>query len=171
MDKNSILIVDDEPEICKLLEMLMEKRGYKTATSADGEEAMRLLQAGQFDLLVTDLIMPKRDGLQLIRVGRELDPEMEVIILTGYGNLNNAIEALRLGAFDYMQKPLDVELFIHTVERALERRHLRLANRDLITELRGAKQRLEQQRASDLERIEHIGRALASNLQREQIVE
>lgn len=171
MDKNRILIVDDEREICALLQRLMEKRGYQTATAADGEHALRLLQTEPFDLLVTDLVMPKRDGLQLIRDGRGLDPEMEVIILTGHGNLDNAIESLRLGAFDYLQKPLDVELFVHTVERALERRHLRLANRDLIAELRGAKQRLEQQRAGELERIEQIGRALATNLQREQIVE
>jgi diguanylate cyclase (GGDEF)-like protein len=171
MDKDKILIADDQPEICNLLESSLKERGYRTTTAFDGEEALRLLLAVQFDLLVTDLVMPKRDGLALIRDARGIDPELEVIILTGYGSLDNAIEALRLGAFDYLQKPIDLKLFVHTVERALERRRLRLANRNLIAELRSAKERLEQQRAIELERIEQIGRALATNLQREQIVE
>jgi diguanylate cyclase (GGDEF)-like protein len=171
MEKNKILIADDQPEICSILERSLQDRGYATTSTFDGEEALHLLLADHFDLLVTDLIMPKRDGLLLIRDGRKIDPELEVIILTGYGALENAIEALRLGAFDYLQKPVDLKLFVHTVERALERRRLRLANRQLIAELRSAKDRLEQQRASELERIEQIGRALATNLQREQIVE
>jgi diguanylate cyclase (GGDEF)-like protein len=171
MEENKVLIADDELEISGLLERLLRTRGYAAATTADGEEARHLLQTGHFDLLVTDLVMPKRDGLQLLRDGRGVDPELEVIILTGYGSLDNAIQALRLGAFDYLQKPIDMDTFIHTVERALEHRRLRLANRDLIAELRSAKRRLEQQRASELERIEQIGRALATNLQREQIVE
>ena len=171
MERNRILIADDEPEICKLLQRLLQTRGCATVTTTDGDDARRLLQSEQFDLLITDLVMPKRDGLHLIRDGRDFDPELEVIILTGYGSLDNAIEALRLGAFDYLQKPIDVDLFVHTVERALERRRLRAANRDLVAELRSAKERLEKQRASELERIEQIGRALATNLQREQIVE
>ncbi len=172
MEKKNVLIVDDEPQICKMLQRILEHRGYTTAVAADGDQALHLLDQTQFDLLLTDILMPNRNGLELLRLARERDPEMEAIVLTGHGNLDSAIEALRLGAYDYLQKPLhDVELFAHTVERALERRRLRLANRDLILELRAAKQHLEQQRASELERIEQIGRALSSNLQHEQIVE
>lgn len=140
-------------------------------TTGDGEEARKLLAADQFDLLITDLVMPHRDGLQLIRDAREIDPDLEVIVLTGYGSLDNAIQALRLGAIDYLTKPIDVDLLVHTIERALERRRLRNANRNLVAELRAAKERLEKQRSTELERIEQIGRALATNLQREQIVE
>jgi diguanylate cyclase (GGDEF)-like protein len=171
MEKGKILIADDEPEISRILDRFLKGRGYDSASTADGEEARRLLQTEQYDLLVTDLVMPGRDGLQLLRDAHEFDPALEAIILTGYGSLDNAIQALRLGAFDYLQKPIDLDIFIHTVERALEQRRLRLANRDLIAELRAAKVRLERQRASELERIEQIGRALATNLQREQIVE
>lgn len=171
MEKSSVLVADDEVEICLLLKSLLETRGYSAISTSDGEEASRMLMTAKFDLLVTDLVMPKRDGLRLLSDSHEVDPEMEVIILTGYGSLENAIQALRLGAFDYLQKPIDVDLFIRTVERALEHRRLRVANRDLISELRAAKVRLEQQRMSELERIEQIGRALATNLQREQIVE
>jgi diguanylate cyclase (GGDEF)-like protein len=171
MEKSKILIADDEPEISALLERLLKARGYASASTPDGEQARRMLRTEQFDLLITDLVMPGRDGLELLRDGRAVDPELQVIILTGYGSLDNAIQALRFGAFDYLQKPIDVDLFNHTVERALEQRRLRLANRDLIVELRAAKARIEKQRATELERIEQIGRALATNLQREQIVE
>lgn len=171
MEKNNILIADDEPEICNLLERVLRSRGYATVCTQDGDGARGQLQEGKFDLLLTDLVMPRRDGLELIRDAKELDPELEVIILTGYGTIENAIQALRLGAFDYLEKPIDVDLLVHAVARSLEHRRLRITNRDLILELRAAKTRLEQQRASELERIEQIGRALATNLQREQIVE
>lgn len=171
MEKGKILIADDEREVCNLLERALQMRGYATVCATDGAEARRILQIGKFDLLLTDLVMPGRNGMQLIRDGRESDADLEVVILTGYGSFDNAIEALRLGAFDYLAKPIDVDILVHTVARALERRRLRLANRDLVSELRAAKERLQQQRASELERIEQIGRALATNLQREQIVE
>lgn len=171
MEKGKILIADDDHEICKLLERALQLHGYTTVCAHDGVEAHRILQAGKFDLLLTDLVMPKRDGMQLIRDARALDGDLEVVILTGYGSFGNAIEALRLGAFDLLEKPIEGDILVHTVARALERRRLRLANRDLVSELRAAKERLEQQRASELERIEQIGRALATNLKREQIVE
>ena len=121
-----ILIVDDEESIRTFIGAVLESEGLKVTLAEDGDEAARLLQQYNFHLMVTDLRMPGLDGMALIRKVRAEEPEMEVIVLTAHGTVENAVEAMKLGAFDYLTKPLSgPDEIALTVMRALERRRLR----------------------------------------------
>lgn len=103
---NTILIVDDEPSLRLTLGQILQDAGYAASVAADGHEALTCLQAGPYDLVFLDLNMPEMDGLTLLREIRRLYPEMPVLILTGYATLESATEAVRLGARDYLNKPV-----------------------------------------------------------------
>ncbi|MCA9551395.1 MAG: sigma-54-dependent Fis family transcriptional regulator [Myxococcales bacterium] len=121
-----ILIVDDEESIRTFIGAVLESEGLKVTLAEDGDEAARLLQQHNFHLMVTDLRMPGLDGMALLRKVRAEEPEMEVIVLTAHGTVENAVEAMKLGAFDYLTKPLSgPDEIALTVMRALERRRLR----------------------------------------------
>jgi len=122
----SILIVDDEAGIREFIAEALRDAGHDTVAAADGAEALQHLRARAFDLLITDLRMPgSPDGMGLLRTARAEEPDMEVIVLTAYGTVETAVEAMKLGAFDYLQKPVSSpnELRL-VVARALERRTL-----------------------------------------------
>lgn len=122
----NILIVDDERGVREFIAEALAGSGHETAQAADAAEALRRLKKRAFDLLITDLRMPgSLDGMDLVRKARADQPEMEVIVLTAYGTVDTAVEAMKLGAFDYLQKPVSspAELRL-VVERALERRNL-----------------------------------------------
>jgi two-component system response regulator FlrC len=120
-----VLIVDDEPGIRSFLAEVLRGEGHTVTTAADGEEASRLLDQRGFHVVITDLRMPRVDGMTLVRKVRAESPETEVIVLTGNATVATAVEALKLGAFDYLVKPLSGpdELRI-VVRRALERKRL-----------------------------------------------
>jgi two-component system response regulator FlrC len=120
-----ILVADDEPGLRAFLAETLELEGHEVSAAADGLEAERLLAARSFDLLITDLKMPGRDGMSLLRKARAEQPELEVIVLTAHGSVESAVEAMKLGAFEYLQKPLGGpdELAL-VAQRALERRRL-----------------------------------------------
>jgi len=115
--KKKILIVDDEELILNSLGLELEGEGYEVSLAADGEEAIAILRENYFDLIITDLMMEGLNGLEVLKVAKQIDPEIAVVILTGYGEVASAIEALRLGAADYLLKPCDCKEL-----------HLRLAN-------------------------------------------
>jgi two-component system response regulator FlrC len=121
-----VLIVDDEPGIVLFLRKALEKEGLRVASAADGSEAMSKLARETFHLMITDLKMPGIDGMELVRRARAEQPEMEVIVLTAHGTVETAVQAMKLGAFDYLTKPIvspdELRLL---VARALERRRLR----------------------------------------------
>jgi two-component system response regulator AtoC len=121
-----VLVVDDEPGIRRFLAEVVTDAGHAATTAADGIEAVQLLKARAFDLLITDLKMPNLDGMALLRYAREHAPDTEVLVLTAHATVDDAVEAMRLGAFDFLTKPLsgpeELELL---VERALERRQLK----------------------------------------------
>jgi two-component system response regulator FlrC len=121
-----ILVVDDEEGIRSFIAGALAGKGYGVTEAADGREAEALLARGSFHLMLTDLRMPRLDGMELLRRAREAVPEMEVIVLTAHGSVDTAVAAMRLGAFDYLTKPLSGpdELRL-VVSRALERRRLR----------------------------------------------
>ena len=122
----SILIVDDEEGIREFLADALSTDGHDATQAADGLEAVQKLNERAFDLMITDLRMPGAlDGVDLLRRARSDQPEMEVIVLTAYGTVDNAVEAMKLGAFDYLQKPISGpdELRL-LVSRALDRRRL-----------------------------------------------
>ena len=121
-----ILVADDEGGVRSFLAETLELGGHEVEQAADGEEALALLARRAFDLLVTDLRMPRRDGMQVLREAQACQPELEVIVLTAHGSVSSAVEAMRLGAFDYLQKPVDgPDQVLLLAERALERRRLK----------------------------------------------
>jgi two-component system response regulator FlrC len=121
-----VLVVDDEAGIRSFIGEVLEGEGFAVTLAADGREAVTELEQRSFHLMLTDLKMPRLGGMELLRLARERVPEMEVIVLTAHGTVDSAVEAMKLGAFDYLVKPLSGpdELRI-AVARALERRRLR----------------------------------------------
>ena len=140
-----ILIVDDEQDILKMLSKLLLEERFQVKTALGGEEAIELFKSEPFDAVITDMRMPGMDGLAVIKRLKEIDENIEVIILTGFAALDNVIQAFRNnGAFDYLTKPLDNinDLFI-TINRAIESRRLKIENKVLLQKLKQAKDDLE----------------------------
>lgn len=118
--KRQILAVDDEPHMLKLLERIItEKTDYEITTTSNSLEVTEILNARQFDLIVTDLRMPGMDGLEVLRYVRENNRPEEVVIMTAFGSLDTALEALQQGVFDYITKPFKKEQIIFSIDRAL----------------------------------------------------
>jgi CheY-like chemotaxis protein len=134
VDRDRLLVVDDDPSFLDLMTLHLSNKGYEVERAVNGKEALHLLQSdGPFQILVTDLMMPGLSGLELLRRARELDPNIEVIVITAAGSIEMAISALREdGAYDYLTKPLDLigELSL-AVERAKAHRKLKLEREDL----------------------------------------
>jgi two-component system response regulator FlrC len=121
-----ILVVDDDDDVRGFLAEALESAGHDVEQAADGEAALRRLGARTFQVLVTDLKMPKLDGMELLRRMRGEQPELGIIVLTAHGKVAGAVEAMKLGAFDYLEKPLESPAALRKiVERAIERRGLR----------------------------------------------
>ncbi len=119
--KYNILAIDDEPHMLVLLERIMkEKTQYTILTSNNSLEVPKLLEQNNFDLVVADLKMPGMDGMDILRMVKEQKREEEVIIITAFGSLESAIEALSLGVLDYITKPFKKEQIIFTVDRAIK---------------------------------------------------
>jgi two-component system response regulator PilR (NtrC family) len=123
-----ILIVDDEQSMCELLSIMLRKEGYDIVTASSGETALKALQNEIFDLIITDLRMQKVGGLDIVRSVKELSPETIVIVITAYATTDTAVEAMKLGAYDYLTKPFKNEEIRLVVQKALEKRVLRKEN-------------------------------------------
>lgn len=119
-----ILVVDDEPNLRRVLGAQLSRDGYEVHAVADGEEALRILQEQYIDVVITDLRMPRLDGLELLRRALVLEPELPVVIITAHGTVDNAVEALKSGAFDYITKPFDQNEVRNVVKKALRTRAL-----------------------------------------------
>ncbi len=124
MSNNSILLVDDEEAILLSLGWILKKNNFKVTTATDGGEAINLLRASRYDLVITDLIMDRVDGIAVLKQAKSLYPDIAVIILTGYGDVGSAVETFRLGADDYLQKPCEVEDLLNKVRRSFEKQEL-----------------------------------------------
>jgi two-component system NtrC family sensor kinase len=120
----SILIVDDEQGIRDLLQWELSNLGHDTATAADGLEAIERLRTDEFDVILTDVRMPRASGLDLLRAAKTEAPDTEVIVATGHAELAYAVDCVRGGAFDFVQKPFSIPDLVLTIDRALERRRL-----------------------------------------------
>jgi two-component system, NtrC family, response regulator AtoC len=124
-----VLVVDDHEGIRAFITGALDDAGYETATAGDGHEATKLLEAEGYDVMLTDLKMPRMDGMGLLAQAKKLAPEMPIILLTAHGTIVNAVEAMKLGAFDYLTKPLEgPEQLRLAVRRALEHRMLHLTS-------------------------------------------
>ncbi len=129
-------MIDDEPRMAEILAMVFEREGYDVRSFTDPTQGLAALEESPADVVVTDLKMPGTDGLEVLRRGRELDPELAVILMTAHGSVSTAIDAMRSGAFDYVQKPFDNEELKALVKRALDTTRLARENRYLRAELR-----------------------------------
>ncbi len=114
---NKILIVDDEEKIRHLLQIMLEAQGYETAQAAHGEEALQLIKKYNFGLVITDLKMPVMDGMTLLREIKKIDPDYPVIVLTAFGSIESAVDAMEEGALYYFTKPFDEEKIVNKVKR------------------------------------------------------
>ncbi|MBP2676849.1 MAG: sigma-54-dependent transcriptional response regulator, partial [Deltaproteobacteria bacterium] len=116
----SILIVDDDAMMRSFLSTVMREEGYAVEEAGNGSRALEALRRSEFDLVVTDLRMPDVSGMEVMREGRTLRPEARWIIVTAYGSIGNAVEAMKAGASDYMTKPFrDPDELRHVVRRVL----------------------------------------------------
>jgi len=131
MPSADILVVEDEVNIRTALVTMLEKMGHRARAVGSGEEALGLLAQQPMDLVITDLKMPGMGGLELLQRIKESYPDCEVAVMTAFGSIETAVEAMRLGAYDYLCKPIDRERFPVLVEKALERRFLAAENRRL----------------------------------------
>jgi two-component system response regulator PilR (NtrC family) len=130
-----LLIVDDEQGMRDLLSIMLRREGYRVELARSGEEALDRISRDLFDLIITDISMPGVDGIGVLRRVREIAPEVPTIIITAYASTESAIEALKLGAYDYIVKPFDVEEFKIVIGNALERKRLENENQQLRREL------------------------------------
>ena len=124
--KERILVVDDDPIARKALRRILKNKDYEVKTAASGEAALNILDKEEFDLVLTDLIMESVDGLEVLSRVKKANPDTEVIIMTGYGSVNSAIEAVKKQAFHYIEKPLRPDEVRHLAARALEKKRLNI---------------------------------------------
>ena len=116
----TLLVVENEPALLGLLSTLLKGEQHDVTSAKSGEEALSILEKRSFDLMLSDIRMGKVDGMELLRRAREMIPSMPVIMLTAYGTVSTAVDALKLGAFDYLTKPFKIDELLNTVRRALE---------------------------------------------------
>lgn len=117
-----ILVVDDEPPVLLTLKAILEQEGYAVDAAADGASALRMVREHRYDLVLTDLKMPCVDGMAVLKGVRDLSPETVTVMLTGYGSLDSALEAVQKGAYEYLLKPVEIPHLKLVVQRSLERK-------------------------------------------------
>ncbi len=132
---SKILLVDDEPSILSVLSTLLKAEGYEVKAVLGGENALELVTSGEYDLMISDIRMSPVNGMELLKLAHEQAPGLSVIMLTAYGSVETAIEALKLGAFDYVTKPFKVDELLITVQRALDYNKAINENADLKAQL------------------------------------
>lgn len=128
---SSVLIVDDEAAVRKALEKFLKGLDYTVYTASDGEKALGILDEQTIDLALVDLVMPKMDGIELIRRMKRLNPEVVAIVLTGFGTITTAVEAMRAGAYHYLTKPFELDDIAALIATALEHHQLKRDNVEL----------------------------------------
>jgi DNA-binding response OmpR family regulator len=131
----SILIVDDDLGVRVTVQKILSRSGYEVMTAASGDEALQLAREKSFDLALIDLIMPGIDGIETMRQLREASPETVIIMLTAHGTMESAIEALRLGAHDYLIKPCPEQALKSCVEEGMEKKRAQERQRTLMRQL------------------------------------
>lgn len=136
--KTKILVVDDEESLREFLEIMLKREGYEVTTAADGDQAIKIMMKKNFDLVITDLQMPKVHGMEVLAKAKDIDHNVVVIVITAFGSTESAVEAMKLGAYDYMTKPFKIDEIKLIIKKALEKRVLTRENILLKKEL-GAK--------------------------------
>src|SRR3954470_5857404 len=119
-----ILIIDDEKAIRKTLSEILSFEGYKIDEAADGEEGLKKFKEKTYDVVLCDIKMPKVDGIEFLQKAGEKNPDVPVIMISGHGNIDTAVEAVKKGAYDYISKPPDLNRLLITIRNAMERNNL-----------------------------------------------
>jgi DNA-binding NtrC family response regulator len=120
----TILIIDDEKAIRKTLNEILGFEGYKIDEAADGEEGLKKFQANTYDVVLCDIKMPKMDGIEFLSKATAINPDVPIIMISGHGNIETAVEAVKKGAFDYISKPPDLNRLLITIRNAKDKTHL-----------------------------------------------
>src|SRR5512144_433719 len=135
MKKYSILLIDDDDSLRRVIEFSLTEAGHKVQPAASGEEGLRLFESTPFDAVITDITMPGMSGMEVLARVHGLDPGLPVIMITAYGTIENAVQAMKQGAFDYITKPFNRDELRMTLDKALRMRRLEKENVDLRAEV------------------------------------
>src|SRR5713101_2321732 len=127
----TILLVEDEPKMLRLLELSLAEEGFSTLSAPDAEAGLRLLRAEKVDLVVTDMKLPGMGGLEFLQSVKRLNAAIPVVVMTAYGTVETAVEAMKAGAGDYVLKPFSMEEMKLVIRKELDTHHLREENRSL----------------------------------------
>jgi DNA-binding NtrC family response regulator len=122
--KKRVLAIDDEPSMTEWLKVLLEHAGYEVKTALIGTRGEELFKSWQPDAVIIDMLLPDVDGIELVRKFKQIDPETEVIVITGQGNIPRSVEAVKAGAFDFLEKPVDAERLVDKIEKAIKQKSL-----------------------------------------------
>lgn len=128
MSKIKLLVVDDEQDLLELLVRRLQRKGYEVDSAVTAEDALKLLKNKDYDVAVYDIRLPKMDGIALLKETKLLQPETEILMLTGHGTIDTAIEAMKVGAFDYITKPYNLSELEATISKAYENKNLKEKN-------------------------------------------
>ena len=115
----NILLVDDEKSIRKTLREILEYEGYAVDEAQDGAEGLRMIQDGDYDIVLCDIKMPKMDGMEVLAKATKSNPDVPIIMISGHGTLETAVDAVKNGAYDYVSKPPDLNRLLITIRNAL----------------------------------------------------
>lgn len=138
MNNKAILLVDDEENILASIGWVLEKNNCRVTKATDGREAIELLHTNHYDLVITDLMMTGVDGIAVLKEAKSSNPDVGVIILTGYGDVDSAVETLKMGADDFLQKPCDIDDLLNKARHSLEKQ-------DLVVKLREQNEQLKKE--------------------------
>jgi DNA-binding NtrC family response regulator len=136
-DRPCILVIDDEPIIREVLQEILSREGYRITAVPDAEAGIEAMDAGEFDLVVLDLMLPGRGGLETLKEIKQKDPDRVVVMITAYGSIETAVQAIRMGAHDYLTKPFKNEDVLRTLRNGLRHQRLLSENRSLRKALQG----------------------------------
>ena len=172
MSQTSVLILDDDEQIGRLVQTALTPLGLQAETLQDPRSALDLVRLHEYDLIFLDVVMPEVSGMDLLASIREATPNSYVMMMTGYADKAMAIEALRMGAFDFLEKPLDMTLLQHAVKRALEAQTMARAHQQTLSELQRSQNELQaytahlEQLNTELRETHHAMLVLARNADR-----
>lgn len=138
-----ILIIDDERPIRSTLREILEYEKYKVSDAENGEEGLKLIEKKKFDLVLCDIKMPKMDGIEVLEKVMEKQSDLPVVMISGHGNIETAVEAIKMGAFDFIAKPLDLNRLLVTVRNALDKN-------DLVEETKQLRKKVHQSKLNDI---------------------
>ncbi|MDR9399635.1 MAG: sigma-54 dependent transcriptional regulator [Salibacter sp.] len=152
-----ILVVDDERSIRNTLREILEYEKFKVEEAEDGQKALNILKKKSFDLMLCDIKMPKTDGMDLLELSMKVHPDMPVVMISGHGNIETAVEAIKAGAYDFIEKPIDLNRLLVTVRNALDKS-------SLVEETKTLRKKISGKKGSDI-----IGESKAINEVKEMI--